>query len=49
MLQGNEEYYMLDEQKVVYSMIKSIVEKSKNSNQKHTIIVEGELELVKVF
>ena len=41
MLQGNEEYYMLDEQKVVYSMIKSIVEKSKNSNQKQTIIVEG--------
>jgi len=41
MLQGNEEYYMLDEQKVVYSTIKSIVENSKNSDQKHTIIVEG--------
>lgn len=41
MLDGNEEYYMLDEQKVVYSSIKKIVEESRFSNEKHTIIVQG--------
>ncbi len=41
MLEGNEEYYMIDEQKVVYSSIKSIIEKNIDLSGKHTIIVEG--------
>lgn len=41
MLEGNEEYYMIDEQKVVYSSIKSIIEKNIDLPGKHTIIVEG--------
>lgn len=41
MLEGNEEYHMIDEQKVVYSSIKSIIEKNIDLSGKHTIIVEG--------
>lgn len=48
MLKGNEEFYLIDEQKVVYETIKKIVADSlKQSNrvsglnQKYTIIVEG--------
>lgn len=41
MLKGNEEFYMIDEQKVAFSTISKLVEESFNSNQKYTIIVEG--------
>lgn len=48
MLRGNEEFYLIDEQKVAYETIKKLVEKSLNDsnkvsefNQKFTIIVEG--------
>ena len=41
MIKGNEEFYMIDEQKVVFSTIKKLVENSFNSNQKYTVIVEG--------
>lgn len=48
MLKGNEEFYLIDEQKVAYETIKKLVSKSlKESNkvnginQKYTIIVEG--------
>ena len=41
MMKGNKEFYLLDEQKVVYSTIKRLIEKSKKDNNKYTIIVEG--------
>ena len=48
MLKGNEEFYLIDEQKVAYETIKKLLSKSlKESNkvnglnQKYTIIVEG--------
>lgn len=48
MLKGNEEFYLIDEQKVAYETIKKLVEKSLREsnkinglNQKYTIIVEG--------
>ena len=49
MLNGNKEFYLIDEQKVAYETVKKLVEKSiKDSNkpngvsQKYTIIIEGQ-------
>ncbi len=42
MLKGNKEFYLIDEQKVVYEKIKELVSLSlKQKNHKYTIIVEG--------
>jgi len=41
MLKGNKEFLMIDEQKVVYSTIKKLVEKALINGKKYTIIVEG--------
>lgn len=41
LLKGNEEFYMIDEQKVAFSTIKKTVEEAIETNQKYTIIVEG--------
>ena len=41
MLDGNEEFYMIDEQKVVYETIKRIIELVIRTDQKCTVIVEG--------
>jgi DUF2075 family protein len=41
MLEGNEEFYMIDEQKVVYSTVKALVDRAIQKNEKYTIIVEG--------
>lgn len=41
MLKGNREFYMIDEQQVVFSTIKKVLEKSLLEKQKYTVIVEG--------
>lgn len=41
MLAGNKEFEMIDEQKVAFETIRYLVEKSFDSDEKHTIIVEG--------
>ncbi|MDD3712426.1 MAG: DUF2075 domain-containing protein [Candidatus Izemoplasmatales bacterium] len=41
MMQGNEEFVMIDEQKVVYSTILRLIEMSQKLNKKYTVIVEG--------
>lgn len=41
MLNGNEEFIMIDEQKVVYEAVKELVKKAQSNQQKYTIIVEG--------
>lgn len=41
MISGNQEFIMIDEQKVVYEAIKNLVERSRSTGQKYTIIVEG--------
>ena len=48
MLSGNQEFYLIDEQKVAYETVKKLVDKSladvnkiNGQNQKYTIIVEG--------
>lgn len=41
MLKGNQEFALLDEQKVAFSSIKKIIEESLLTNEKHTIIVQG--------
>jgi len=41
MMDGNEEFVMIDEQKVVYSTILRLVELSQKNNKKYTVIVEG--------
>lgn len=41
MLNGNNDFIMIDEQKVVYSTILEAVDKANRLNQKTTIIVEG--------
>ena len=41
MLAGNEEFVMIDEQKVVYEAVKKLVKQSQEDGQKYTIIVEG--------
>lgn len=41
MLNGNEEFVMIDEQKVVYETVKRLVDKAIKKNKKYTVIVEG--------
>jgi len=41
MLSGNEEFVMIDEQKVVYETILQLVKNALQSEQKYTVIVEG--------
>lgn len=41
MLQGNEEFLMIDEQKVAFSTVSKLVEDSLKKDQKYTVIVEG--------
>jgi DUF2075 family protein len=41
MIKGNKEFYMIDEQKVVYSTVKKLVENAIKNNEKYTIIIEG--------
>jgi len=41
MIKGNQEFYMIDEQKVAFSSIKKLVEDAIATNEKYTIIVEG--------
>ena len=41
MIEGNEEFVMIDEQKVVYEAVKSRILKANKENRKYTIIVEG--------
>jgi len=41
MLLGNREFEMIDEQKVAFETIRSLVDEAIKTNQKHTIIVEG--------
>jgi hypothetical protein len=41
MIAGNQEFYMIDEQKVVFSTVKKLVEDAIKTNNKYTVIVEG--------
>lgn len=41
MLNGNEEFLMIDEQKVVFETVSKLVENATKRNKKYTIIVEG--------
>lgn len=41
MLRGNEEFIMIDEQKVVYETVLKLVENALAKDEKYTIIVEG--------
>ena len=41
MIAGNQEFIMIDEQKVVYEAIKNLVSKAQDTNEKYTVIVEG--------
>ncbi|HOI46999.1 MAG TPA: DUF2075 domain-containing protein [Bacilli bacterium] len=41
MIRGNQEFMMIDEQKVVYSTVKKLVERAILRNEKYTIIIEG--------
>lgn len=41
LLKGNKVFTMIDEQQVAYATIKKLVENSLDSNQKHTVIVQG--------
>ena len=41
MMDGNEEFIMIDEQKVVFETVKKLVEKAIKENKKYTVIVEG--------
>lgn len=41
MLQGKEEFYMIDEQQVAYSYILETVETALKNNKKYTIVVQG--------
>lgn len=41
MLHGNEEFVMIDEQKVVYETVKRLVVNAVKQNKKYTVIVEG--------
>lgn len=41
MVAGNQEFVMIDEQKVVYEAIKNLVNRAQQTDQKYTIIVEG--------
>src|SRR5690606_18932277 len=41
MIKGNQEFLMIDEQKVVFSTVKKLVENAIQKNEKYTIIIEG--------
>lgn len=41
MINGNEEFVMIDEQKIVYEAVRNLVKKSREDGQKRTVIVEG--------
>lgn len=41
MISGNQEFVMIDEQKVVYEAVKNLVDLSQETNEKYTIIIEG--------
>lgn len=41
MIKGNQEFYMIDEQKVVFSTVKKLVELAIKKDEKYTIIIEG--------
>lgn len=41
MLKGNEEFVMIDEQKVVFETVKQLVKNAIRKNEKYTVIVEG--------
>ena len=41
MLKGNEEFIMIDEQKVIFETIKKLVERSNQNHEKYTVIIEG--------
>lgn len=41
MLKGNEEFVMIDEQKVVYEEAKNLAEKAKRTGKKQVLIIEG--------
>ena len=41
MLEGNQEFYMIDEQKVAFETISKLVDNSMRNNEKYTIIIEG--------
>jgi len=41
MIKGNQEFVMIDEQKVVFSTIKKLVDNSIKKDEKYTVIVEG--------
>src|SRR5690606_37160434 len=41
MIKGNQEFLMIDEQKVVFSTVKKLVENAIQKNVKYTIIIEG--------
>lgn len=41
MIRGNEEFFMLDEQKVAFETINKLVSNALRKNEKYTVIVEG--------
>lgn len=41
MLRGNEEFYMIDEQKVAFETVSKLVEESFKTDDKYTVIIEG--------
>ena len=41
MLKGNEEFVMIDEQKVVYETVRRLVDIALRQNKKYTVIVQG--------
>lgn len=41
MLRGNEEFVMIDEQKVVFETVKQLVQTATEQDEKYTVIVEG--------
>lgn len=41
MINGNEEFIMIDEQLVAYSTVKKLVQNKINTNKKYTVIIEG--------
>lgn len=41
MIQGNQEFVMIDEQKVVYEAIKELVDKAVKEEKKYTVIIQG--------
>lgn len=41
MINGNQEFLMIDEQLVAYSTVKKLVESKINTNKKYTVIIEG--------